>query len=262
MSQGTLCFVVSNPAAPVHQWSYTKSYINTHQQLHWYSAVARHGNLVYFVGSLEDESNMRRHKTVHGEIQEKGMVMSRIQVKHMVGLQWEQMQYWDGNAWAVHTDSDSLPALKPILYYTGGGETTLHWNEQLGLWYMLLSTQHLQNQIMMHYSVNVEGPWESVSIYQPVAPFNETQHYMCYATKAHPSLAATNEIVFSYVCTKRPWTWPGMTNVYVPQFVRVRLLNGKVVLSPEVQLTPTTTIPLETTSFDQLQQRKLKRNAN
>lgn len=209
------------------------SLINTHEQLHWYSAMARSGDFIYLVGSLEDESNMRRHKTVHGEIQEKGMVISRIRVEHMAALQWGQVQYWNGDIWAVHTVSGTLPRLKPIVYYTGGGETTLHWNEQLELWYMLLSTQHLQNQIMLHYSASVEGPWEAVSIYQPPAPFNNTRHYMCYATKAHPSLAGPNEIVFSYVCTQRPWTWPGMTNIYVPQFVRVKISKKKTVLAQD-----------------------------
>lgn len=222
-SQGTLVFIVSNPEAPVHDWKYTKSYINKHPDLHWYGGVARQDEWVYLVGSLEDESTSRKIQTPHGEEVEKGLVLSRIRATDFQGLSWTQLEYWDGATWDTHEDPHSIPPLSPILYHTGGGETTLQWDDRLQMWYMLFVQQQDHNKIIMHYSRDVQGPWESKHLYSPAAPFTDTENYMCYAVKSHQGLAADMEIIFSFVCTKRPWTWPGMTNVYVPHFVRVKL---------------------------------------
>ena len=188
---------------------------------------------IYLVGSLEDESNMRKHTTPTGEVIEKGVVMARISTRDFGALQWDEMQYWCGDQWKVHSNVDSVtvPALAPVLYHTGGGETTLQFNEKLGLWYMIFVQQANNNKFMLHYSEAVEGPWNAVELYQPPAPFTDIEHWVCYAVKAHPGLAQDDEIVFSHICTQRPWKWPGMTNVYVPQFVRVKVSKVKSSLS-------------------------------
>eukprot|EP00656_Telonema_subtile_P013802 TRINITY_DN17016_c0_g1_i2.p1 TRINITY_DN17016_c0_g1~~TRINITY_DN17016_c0_g1_i2.p1 ORF type:complete len:1094 (+),score=263.27 TRINITY_DN17016_c0_g1_i2:74-3355(+) len=236
MSQGTLLWIVSNPEAPVHQWEYTQSYLNKHPSLHWYSGVAKRGEYVYLVGSYEDESHMRKHETPHGEEIEKGLVMSRIKATQFEALEWDRIQYWDGESWSEHTEQQTVPSLSPVLFHTGGGETTLQWDENLRVWYMLFVQQQDHNNILMHYSSSVEGPWQAVRVYQPPAPFTDTKHYMCYAVKSHPDLAGKDEIVFSHVCTKRPWTWPGMTNVYVPQFTRIKLSTTKQQRDPLVRV--------------------------
>lgn len=168
---------------------------------------------------------MRKHITPHGELVEKGVVLARISTRQFGALDWEGMQYWSGDDWQVYNNADStiVPPLAPILYHTGGGETTLHYNQKLGVWYMLFVQQADNNTFMLHYSSAVEGPWNAVELYRPPAPFTDIEHWVCYAVKAHPGLARDDEIVFSYICTQRPWNWPGMTNVYVPQFVRVKM---------------------------------------
>ena len=179
---------------------------------------------------------MRKHKTPHGQEIEKGLVMARILATHFALLEWESMEYWDGTLWKPHQQHTTLPSLAPVLYHTGGGETSLQYSESLKVWYMLFVSQHDHNKMLLHYSEAVQGKWKSVVLYQPPAPFTDTEHYMCYAAKAHPGLAKQGEIVFSYVCTKRPWNWPGMTNVYVPQFVRVKITDLVADAVPEVSL--------------------------
>ena len=47
LSQGTLVFIVHNPEAPIHEWRITRSRINKHHNLHWYSGIARQGYVHY-----------------------------------------------------------------------------------------------------------------------------------------------------------------------------------------------------------------------
>ena len=78
-------------------------------------------------------------------------------------------------------DPQVLTLVGQILYHTGGGETTLQWDDRLQMWYMLFVQQQDHNKIIMHYSRDVQGPWESKHLYSPAAPFTDTENYMCYA---------------------------------------------------------------------------------
>eukprot|EP00658_Telonema_sp_P-2_P048477 TRINITY_DN3687_c0_g5_i5.p1 TRINITY_DN3687_c0_g5~~TRINITY_DN3687_c0_g5_i5.p1 ORF type:complete len:1054 (+),score=180.25 TRINITY_DN3687_c0_g5_i5:410-3571(+) len=231
VSQGTLVWVIHNPEDPIHDWRYTTSYLNKHLELHWYAGIAQHGEHVYLSGSLEDTRNQVTITTKHGLEVEKGLVFSRIKSQHFSNLAWDQIEYWDGEGWNPQTAADirdqALPILGPVLRHTGGGETTLAWDPTLQLWYMLFVSQVDSHWILLHYATTPEGPWSAVKLYQPPSPFTDTSRFMCYAAKSHPGLASgPEELVISYVCTKRPWTWPGHTNVYTPQFLRVRLTRS------------------------------------
>jgi hypothetical protein len=208
-----------------------------------HAATISHDGFVYLLGSFGNGQTA---------------MMTRISVADFKAFSWNQLRYWaEGAVWAPFSDSLQPAALFDFV----PSETTLFFHPYLQAWfvshkwqpmlasclvkwgglqlqilpfsrrmcrYVVIANTFMSNFISIRTAATLTGPWsDAIDIY-PIPAEMLAGGVFCYAGKAHPELSAPGaaEFIFSFMCnTPTIAELENRTNIYVPQLVRVRILQ-------------------------------------
>ena len=82
----------------------------------------------------------------------------------------------------------------------------------------------LSARILPRTAASPWGPWSAATVLYQCPEAGWDKRIFCYAAKAHPSLAAGDELVISYVANSFDfWQVAADARLYWPRFIRVPL---------------------------------------
>lgn len=107
-------------------------------------------------------------------------------------------------------------------------EYSVSFLPSLNRYVMVYTRLGLSQEIMMRTAPTPAGPWSrAVRLYR-VPDLPEDQKAFFYAAKAHPALAADDELLISYVANSFDFAKLVRTpDIYRPWFIRVKFIPGK-----------------------------------
>jgi hypothetical protein len=91
--------------------------------------------------------------------------------------------------------------------------------------YVLVYTEGgLSDRILARSADTPVGPWSASSVVYQCPEAGWDNRIFCYGAKAHPSLAAGDELVISYIANSFDfWQVAADARIYVPRFIRVKV---------------------------------------
>lgn len=256
--KGTTLIVVDNAHAPPPQWVYrTRDLPGTGPSDNWFAALAPATPGVE-VATRPEEQVYLMGTTGKPPAEVPSQILGRVPLRGLLDLSLDGMEVWSTSVSsnvaiapsdaATTTSGAAVAAAEkevganqsstwaPLAQYLQGdvAATTLvapvftgislHYSDFLETWYSV-AIDWMSKRALLLTAPEVTGPWASTPVYDLPAPFNGTK-LMAYTGKAHPELAADNEIVFTYVANTPGVVYPlfeaGADVLYVPRFVRLR----------------------------------------
>jgi len=176
-------------------WNYT-TYDFGRTGWNWFSAIGyaeAQGDALYIWGHFGNDKS----KTY----------LARGAYSRLLAGDFECLQYWTGAERASGAFAPWVDDGKRLLAIgTPSWEATFDWSEPLGVWYTFYMDAMAPTDIYMWTAEKMTGPWSQTHIFAVPAPFGTPgSGWMCYATKAHPELAApangtSAELVLTYIC--------------------------------------------------------------
>jgi hypothetical protein len=203
---------VSNPDAAPTEWKvrYAKlpfADVKGERKRSYGSAVLTVGDHVYIYGYEENPGK---------PFPSRCLLVARAPKDHLDDFdQWRfhANGKWQSNAAAATSSVGGLATEFSVSYLPGLDR------------YVLVCTENgLSDRIIGRFSRSPEGPWSGPVLLHECQEMKQDRKLFCYAAKAHPRLAGTNELVISYVVNSFE-LGPVLDNaeLYWPIFVRVRL---------------------------------------
>jgi hypothetical protein len=135
--------------------------------------------------------------------------------------------WWAGNArgWVTEAALDGPPA---VVIDDAGSEAAIHYDAALAAWLHVTSRGFGKTTIAVRRAPALTGPWSApVDAFTP--PESLAPKPFVYAAKIHPALTAgdPSELIATYATNSFTFadllTAEGMTSLYWPRFVRLRL---------------------------------------
>jgi len=205
--------VVANPLDPPTEWKIEQhklpfTVFNDERELTFGTALLREEDTLYVFGR-EDQRSPRRPLSRH-------LNLARVPVAAVTDF--SRWRFFHDGEWVAEANGASHLADNLAC------EASVVVLPKFRQYVLVYTDQGMSPEVVARTSPKPWGPWsEATTIYH--APDSDRDHEVfCYAGKAHPSLAADDELVISY-CTNANSLWHVASDpkIYVPQFVRVSI---------------------------------------
>lgn len=234
---GEALLTVENPDDPPPQWQ-------IRQQMLPFFRTDERGSTVFGAAVLVAPRREARFVYVYGVDEEKTPLFP---LKHAVVARapkgnTERLEKWEFYCGPATPPPGADPAmLTESAEYWGkdyrratrlaaevASEYSVSFLPALNRYVMVYTRLGLSQEIMMRTAPTPAGPWsQAVTLYR-VPSLAEDQKAFFYAAKAHPALAADDELVISYVANSFDFAKLVRTpEIYRPWFIRVKLIRSK-----------------------------------
>jgi len=173
------------------------------------SALLRVADDVYIFGCHEDWTKGRSGRR---------MIVARAPLK--------KISHFD--SWEFHSHQGWMKDFSRIepLFDELASEYSVSFVAAIRKFVVVYTRYGLSNNIYIRLADTPFGPWsDPLEVY--VCPEGDWHHsYFCYAAKAHPELAASeDELILTYVCNSWDfWQLASDARIYWPRFLRMRFM--------------------------------------
>ena len=204
---------VANPLEEPTKWRVEQhklvpEIMNRERELTFGSAILTDGDFVYLYGTDE-----RRQP---GVFNERFLIVARVPLAEVE----------DQKAWRFFHAGEWVADFEQADHLCGGMATEFSVSYLPAFkQYALVTTENgLSDKIMVRTGANPWGPWSEPTTVYRCPEMASDKKIFCYAAKAHPSQAAGDELVISYVANSFDfWQVAKDARLYWPRFVRVKV---------------------------------------
>ncbi|MBN2090148.1 DUF4185 domain-containing protein [candidate division KSB1 bacterium] len=152
-------------------------------------------------------------------------IVARIAIEDSATMM--DMKHWeflDGTTSSWHQNRDKLVPM----FNQANTELSVSFLKGIKKFVLVGYSQKRENYISLRFSETPFGPFSEPTIIYHCPEGQWSPDYFCYAAKAHPELATTeNELIISYVTNSKDFhACLKDLRIYFPKFLRVRI-NGR-----------------------------------
>jgi hypothetical protein len=171
------------------------------------SAVLRDGDNLYIYGIDEEGKGLGRKKH---------LVAARVPVQEVANFA----------AWRFYRDGEWITDHRHPSRLAEGvaNECSVSYLPERKQYVAIYSERGLSPLIVARTAPSPVGPWSATTVLYRCPEMTWDRNIFCYAAKAHPGLAASDELLISYVANSYDfWQVARDARLYWPRFVKVKL---------------------------------------
>ena len=204
--------IVENPRDPPLTWRIAQrkvpcEIVSPRRELAFGAAVLRDGEYFYIFGTDEDKGHFGPDRY---------LIVGRVPVA--TAEDFATWRFYRDGRW----DSDYRSATR--LVRGMGSELSVSYLADFKRYVLVYTEGGLSPRILARTAAAPWGPWSAATTLYQCPESGWDKKIFCYAAKAHPSLAAGDELVVSYVANSFDfWQVVADARLYWPRFVRVPL---------------------------------------
>jgi Domain of unknown function (DUF4185) len=176
------------------------------------AALLTEGKYLYIYGVADQVEKSWRHKR---------MIVARAPLENVADF--STWRFYSEGRW----DTDHRQASR--LVDGLANDYSVSYHPKSGRYVLVYTENGLSPRILCRTAKTPWGPWSASTLVYECPEAGWDKKIFCYAAKAHPELATTDELVISYVANSFDfWQVAADARLYWPKFIRVKLRPGSV----------------------------------
>jgi hypothetical protein len=207
--------VVSNPrddptAWRVNQKKLSCTLFGPRREINFGAGVLRDGDYVYIYGTDEE---------ITAGFRDRHLLVARVRVAELENFA----------AWRFYRDGQWQTDYRSASPIAGemASECSVSFLPKLKRYVLVYTHRGLSDRILARTAASPEGRWSDPAVLHRCPEMAWDKKIFCYAAKAHPALAADDELVVSYVANSFDfWQIAADARLYWPRFIRVKVTGG------------------------------------
>jgi hypothetical protein len=136
----------------------------------------------------------------------------------------------DFSAWRFYGDGrwQTDPHKASLLMDGVANDYSVSYHRALGSYVLIYTENGLSPRILARTAKAPWGPWSAATVVYQCPEAGWDKRIFCYGAKAHPELAADDELVINYVANSFDfWQVAADARLYWPKFIRVKVRTNR-----------------------------------